>query len=361
MDAETRSRLIEIGRLLVNQEAAETLVQPRSAESGFWFGGGDICRSADGDLWLVGRYRNSGDSRTGVEAGPRGAELALLRSQDNGRAFQHEFSFFKGDLTSDGEQVLSIEGASLHADDQGVRLLVSTEKERSYPEHIKEYQKPGTGVWSIDVFEARTVGNLKTAGPVPAIKSDQPAWLHVKDPVAFSLSGRQVMLYCTHPFSWTSSNTGYAVRNQEARAWENRDWSIMARGPAWDVAVFRVTARLPLPRVGILENLPELSLYFYDGAECIHDHSKATPRGYSCEEIGGLAVGCDEDFPRLERLSVEHPLFVSPWGTGCSRYVSVFDAGDHYLTIWQQSQVDRSQPLVCSRVPKGRVKAILRA
>ncbi len=87
----------------------------------------------------------------------------------------------------------------------------------------------------------------------------------------------------------------------------------------------------------------------------------ARPKGYSCEEIGRLAAGTHDESPALERLSVEEPLFVSPHGTGCSRYVSVLDAGDHYVTTWQQSQPDRSQPLVVNRVAKGEAEAILRA
>ena len=37
---------------------------------------------------------------------------------------------------------------------------------------------------------------------------------------------------------------------------------------------------------------------------------------------------------------------MSPWGTGCSRYVSGLATGDAIHAFWQQSQPDRSQPLV---------------
>ena len=53
-----------------------------NAETGFWFGGGNMVQDHDGTLWLVGRYRNHGDSRTGLGAGERGLELALFRSDD---------------------------------------------------------------------------------------------------------------------------------------------------------------------------------------------------------------------------------------------------------------------------------------
>lgn len=349
--------LLRIGRMLVDQDEAEILIEPQLREEGFWFGGGDICRDATGALWLVGRYRNGGDSRVGLEAGPRGAELALFRSEDDGETFERQFSFLKEDLAPRGEEVLSIEGASLHVTQEGVQLYVSSEKKRDYPEDVSKYQKPGTGIWSIDVMRADDFSELQDARISPALHSDNPATLHVKDPQIYRLNGRTIMLYCTHPFTWASSNTGYAVEN--GSEWENCCTSLISRGACWDVAICRVTDRMQLPQVGILENQPPLSLYFYDGGECMNDHESAKPRGYSCEEIGGLAAGRDDEFPQIERLSPLRPCFVSPHGTGSSRYVKVFDTDSHYLVTWQQSNPDYSQPLVVNRVPKERVEAIL--
>jgi len=361
VDTDFAERLIRIGRLLVNQERAKVLVEPRAREVGFWFGGGNIARAPDGTFWLVGRYRNGGDARAGIEAGPRGAELALLRSDDGGETFRPAFSFLKKDLTSASEEVVSIEGSCLYVGRTGAELYVSSEKERPYPARVCGSQKPGTGVWSIDVLCAQSVEQLRDATPQPVLLSDDPCWLHVKDPMVFDLAGKRTMIFCSHPYSWSSTNTGYAWRSGRKGIWSNRSWSIMPRGPAWDVAVFRVTGRLPLPAAGVLAGRPRVSLYFYDGAECIHDHGGSRPKGFSCEEIGGLAAGPDREFPQMDRLSVEAPLFVSPHGTGCSRYVSVADAGDHYLVTWQQSQPDRSQPLVVNRVPKREVEALLTA
>jgi hypothetical protein len=139
------------------------------------------------------------------------------------------------------------------------------------------------------------------------------------------------------------------------------------RGPAWDVAVTRITDRLPLPQVGCLADLLPCAIYFYDGAECIHDHgpgSGATgrPRGYSCEEIGGAFLGWEregETLPRLERLSRLAPLFVSPWGTGCSRYVTSLVTQNSILMAWEQAQEDGSQPLVGHLVAMRDVEKIL--
>ncbi len=107
---------------------------------------------------------------------------------------------------------------------------------------------------------------------------------------------------------------------------------------------------MPVPQVGALTDLPPLSLYFYDGAECLRQHDEnpravKRPRGWSCEEIGGVAWGWN-DSPHMERLSINAPLFVSPQGTGCSRYVATLVTDDAVYATWQQSQDDLSQPLV---------------
>jgi len=125
-----------------------------------------------------------------------------------------------------------------------------------------------------------------------------------------------------------------------------------------------VTDRLSVPPLGKLAQVPALSLYFYDGAECLRsleENSRAVsrPRGYSCEEIGGLAMGYDDTFPAVGRITVDGPLFVSPHGTGCSRYVSTLVTDDGILATWQQSQTDLSQPLVGNFLPMAEVEKLL--
>ena len=103
---------------------------------------------------------------------------------------------------------------------------------------------------------------------------------------------------------------------------------------------------------------------FYDGGECVrnhdqHGHSVTRPRGYSCEELGGLGFVTDGDFAHVERLSEYQPLFLSPHGTGCSRYVDVLETNDGFYATWQQSQPDGSQPLVMNFVPRDVVTELL--
>jgi hypothetical protein len=105
-------------------------------------------------------------------------------------------------------------------------------------------------------------------------------------------------------------------------------------------------------------------VYFYDGAECVRAHEEnprayKRPRGFSCEEIGGAFLGRDESFPEMKRLSKIEPFFISPWGTGSSRYVDTLTIEEGILAIWQQSQENRSQPLVGHLLAMNDVNQIL--
>ena len=68
-------RLSNLADALINQKRARTIVPAQQSSIGFWFGGGNTIEDANGNLHVVGRYRNHGDSRTGVAAGQRGLEL----------------------------------------------------------------------------------------------------------------------------------------------------------------------------------------------------------------------------------------------------------------------------------------------
>ena len=67
--------------------------------------------------------------------------------------------FSKADLSRPGAEVLSIEGVALHRQPDGTwELFISSEKDRPYPTGYGNYQKAGTGVWSIDRLTATTTG-----------------------------------------------------------------------------------------------------------------------------------------------------------------------------------------------------------
>lgn len=360
-------RLRALARRLIDQKAARVLVKPYAEAAGYWFGAGNVVQGEDGALYLAGRYRNAGDSRTGLAAGERGLELAVFRAEKHDGTWEKVACWDKTALSFGGKRVISIEGACLLQGGAGWELFVSTEKGEAYPRGFEAYQKPGTGVWSIDVLRGARPESLDAATLAPVLRpAPEPAYLHVKDPKAYrEHNGSTALFFCSHPFTWASSNTGLALRERPAADFAVRSYEAVERGAAWDVAGTRVTARLPVPPMGALASMPPVRLYFYDGLECFRElpQSKQAvrrPRGYSCEEIGGLLWDGQEQSLPLARLSPNEPLFVSPWGTGCSRYVDIAVLDGGLFATWQQSQPDRSQPLVSHFLPMEAVEHILR-
>jgi len=357
--------LVALLRELVDQERAAVVVPPHAAVEGFWFGAGNaVVDPEDGAVWLVGRFRDSGDSRRGVVAGARGLELALFRSQDGGHTFTKAASWSKRVLSRLGG-VTSIEGSALaQRADGGWELLVSLEKDVAYPAPVAALQKPGTGVWSIDRLTGARPDAIDAATQAPCLAGEEPEALHVKDPALYRENGATHLYASVHPASWASSNTAWATRPTDEARFAVRDWQFAPRGTLWDVAVTRVTHRWPVPRVGRFADLPPRSVYLYDGAECMrpldeNPRAASRPRGYSCEELGGALWSPDEHPAALRRLSRWAPLFVSPHGTGCSRYLSLVRIGDELVALWQQGQADGSQPLVARRLRWARVVELL--
>ena len=362
-DATLDHKLATLGRLLINQEAARVVIPPMSNSSGFWFGGGNLTRDQHGNHYIVGRYRNVGDSRTGLGAGQRGLELAVFRSHDGCASFEKVLSLDKSELGVGERSVLSIEGSALEFADNEVRLLVSTEKSGiAYPEELQAYHKPGTGVWTIEEITSSTIEGLRSAERRTIIESSVPEHLHTKDPFIMPADGgRRRVGFCTHPFNWSSSNTSVATEVAPGR-WDVQ-FGVMPRGDAWDVAIARGTAVLDLAVTGI-PSVRGVRVLFYDGGECMrpldeHANAKTRPRGYSCEELGGLAHLERVDPFSVRRVSRFEAAFVSPFGTGCSRYVDVLVDEDALIATWQQGQPDGSQPLVLNSVPLDTVREVL--
>lgn len=368
ISAPLQEKLVNLATALVDQENARVLVEPQDRSTGYWFGGGNVVQDRDGSILICGRYRNYGDSRTGVGAGARGLELAIFRAPSVDAPFEKIKSWSKADLTCNGVGVVSIEGVALHLmPEGGIELFISTEKDTNYPERLSGFQKPGTGVWSIDRIHADSVDELSNENIEEIIPSgwDDPGRLHCKDPVVTDLpNGDLALIYCTHPFSWSSSGTAAVVRKAGSSTYEKVTDDMLRRGPVWDIAAARVTDRLPVPQVGAFADQPATSIYAYDSCECLRqlDENPAAvsrPRGWSCEEIGGIAVGLDSEFPAIESATIEEPIFVSPNGTGCSRYVATLITEEGIFANWQQSQTDFCQPLVGHFLPMEKVRGIL--
>ena len=365
LSAELESRLELLARALVDQSRARPIVPAQQQSTGFWFGGGNMVQTPDGHLHVVGRYRNHGDSRTGVAAGERGLELAIFESADSGASWSKSVSWSKSDLDVAGRPVLSIEGSSLHLTDDGVELFVSTEKDGiGHPSPFEDYLKPGTGVWTIERLAARSVAGLKDSPLLTVAECHDPQWLHIKDPFVYDRSnGQFALLFCSHPFSWSSSNTGYALREATGGEFGELTLDFFPRGTTWDVAMTRGTCIIDVPRIGAFAGM-DTSLVFYDGGESLrnldeHNSAVKRPRGYSCEELGCVAYIQNGELNRVNRLSKYLPFFVSPYGTGCSRYVDVLKTDNGLIATWQQSQNDLSQPLVMNSLSNEEVSRLL--
>ena len=363
-----RERLTEFCHVLIDQKAARVIVKPNKSHSGYWVGSGNMIEDSDGDFYLSARYRDFGDSRTGLSSGARGVELAIFKSTDRGGHFEKILALSKQDLSLAGRTVLSIEGSALRLSEKGVELFVSSEKDGvGYPIGLEAFLKPGAGVWTIERIAASSVEALAEAPIETYLTTDDPQYVHVKDPYLYETkNGQTIFGFCTHPFTWASTNCGYAIYDQTSNSLSAPNFTFFPRGAAWDVAISRVTSMLSVPAIGDFAGMEPLALLFYDGGESLrnldeHKAAVSRPRGYSCEELGGAAVAPEHDLSAFERLSDTAPLFVSPHGTGASRYVDVLETDEGYYAVWEQSQPDRSQPLVMNFVSRKRAEQILAA
>lgn len=359
--------LIRLTTALVDQHRARTIVAPHANAEGFWFGGGNMIQAADGTLLLVGRYRDAGDSRLGLASGRRGWKLSVMRAGSIEAPFEEAIAFTKANLGVEGRDVLSIEGTALRLTTDGtVELFVSSEKTGiAYPDGLEDFLKPGAGVWTIERMEAPTLEGLANAPARTILPSGDPRFLHIKDPLLYDPGGANLkILFCSHPYCWTSSNSGVAEVHAGKVVPGSVVYDFFPRGVTWDVAMTRATCVVDVPQLGRFRHR-KVSLIFYDGGEAVRnleEHTKAVqrPRGYSCEEIGGAGYIVDGDFSRVHRLSVLKPLFASPWGTGCSRYVDVLSTNQGLIATWQQSQVNHSQPLVMNFLSREELDQLLK-
>lgn len=93
--------------------------------------------------------------------------MAIFRSLDNGRSFEKLNPWDKSDLYC-GSTILSMEGSALPVTERRVEVLVSTEIVPTYPNQLRDFLKPGTGIRSIDRFSATQRGKTGTTRAHPA-------------------------------------------------------------------------------------------------------------------------------------------------------------------------------------------------
>ena len=242
---------------------------------------GNIIEPEPGRYLLCGRYRNHGDSRTGTGAGARRLEFAIFEGTTPTGPFTKIRSFTKQDLSRPEAPVVSIEGGKLFVGSSGVEMIISTEKGIACPEALGSFQKPGTGVWSIDRIGAASIEALDSATMTEVQSSGEGATLHVKDPVVFDspASGTALMFVRTRSAgrvptpAWPS-----AVRGASSCCRHTPCWNAEQRGT---LPVRASPIAWLCHRWALLAGLPPLSLYFYDGAECLRsldENAKAVSR-----------------------------------------------------------------------------------
>jgi hypothetical protein len=99
--------------------------------------------------------------------------------------------------------------------------------------------------------------------------------IHIKDPsVSSGPRGETVLIFCHHPYCWSCSSAGIVIRSDDNGEWGAPRFDVFRHGYTWDVAISRLTCRLPLPKIGVLADMEPLSLWFYDGGECLTDDDR---------------------------------------------------------------------------------------
>ena len=89
---------------------------------------------------------------------------------------------------------------------------------------------------------------LKQAEVRTIVQSGDPQFLHVKDPFVYDDEGNVVLLFCTHPFNWASSNTAYCLRRAGEEQFGEIDFHFFPRGFTGDVEITPGTCVLDVQR-----------------------------------------------------------------------------------------------------------------
>ena len=95
----SHKRIATLLKKLIDVDSNRILIPASCGASGYWFGGGNMVLH-EGAIYLCGRYRDQGDSRTGTKAGVRGRECAVFKSEDGGVTFHKTLSLTKQDLST---------------------------------------------------------------------------------------------------------------------------------------------------------------------------------------------------------------------------------------------------------------------
>jgi hypothetical protein len=302
---------------------------------GWWAGAPGATFDALTDtFYLVYRQRQPRELGRGIEC--------RIAASENGIAFKDIWALPKSSLNA-----LSLERCSLCRGLDGVWRLylcyVSVEDRR----------------WRIGLLEADEPDAFDLERLTPLLTADDIGADGVKDPSVFII-GRMTYLiasYATHEADLdpeqsrvrhatgdifntglTRSRTGAAISGDGRRFQWIGDISPMTQAgdpdkPAWDSYCRRIGSVLPLDRGGFLA--------FYDGGASVAENY---------EERTGLAITFD--LREFYSLSPDGPALVSPYSTGCLRYVDALPVGRELFYYYEMARPDGSHELRVSVVER---------
>lgn len=316
---------------LIDPRDGVTIIEPPGKGNGYWAGAPSVYFD-DGKrkFYLSYRLRKPRPDR--------GYESRIAESID-GKKFKDVWSLKKEDLKS-----TSIERSALFSNTKGnYRLYIS-------------YVDPADNRWRIDMMESDSPEHFDFSLRKSILTASGLQVEGVKDPYILVLDGMYYMFFSYTPklqnvlpeqivqlhatgdifnTGKVKSLTGLASSKDGNSFQWLRDVSLLGSG--WDSYTVRITCVLSTKTGFII---------FYDGASK-HDHNY--------EESTGLAIS--KDLVQYKRISHEHPILISPYGTGSLRYINAIRVDNDLYLYYEFSRLDGSHELRLNIVKKGDLSA----
>ena len=317
---------------LFDPKDGNTIIEPSGKGSGYWAGAPSVYfDSTKGKFYLSYRLRKPHPHR--------GSESRIAESVD-GVKFTDIWSVRKEDLGSS-----SLERSALVVTPNGkYRLYIS-------------YVDPVGNRWRIDMMEADSPEHFDVSLRKRILTADSLQVEGVKDPYFLIFNGVHYMFFSYAPklqsvsleqvaqlhttgdifnTGKVKSVTGLATSQDGVSFRWLRDVPLLGTG--WDSHTARVTCVLPTSSGFVV---------FYDGAS-------DGARNY--EEFTGIATS--PDLVHYERISLERPVLVSPFGTGSLRYTHAISVGNDFYFYYECSRPDGSHELRLNIVKKEHLEAL---
>jgi len=303
----------------------KTIIKPPSKGRGYWAGAPSAMFDDDtGDFYLYYRLRKPRPIR--------GGEIRIDRSPD-GVKFKTVWKATREDFRSK-----SIEKSCLlKCPDGKFRLYVS-------------YVDPKDQRWRVDMLEANSPEKFDPAKRVKILTAADIKEEGVKDPAVYVIGGTFFMFlsYARKPkriskekkkrmhatadvynTGLIKSSSGLAISTDGvAFGWVGDIFS--PRDEGWDSYA---------SRIGAIVYIPPVYTAFYDGSAHVKENY---------EERTGIAVSLD--LPNFFRLTSDGPILTSPHGSGCLRYIDVFNLDGELWYYYEYARADGSHELRLNRV-----------